>query len=198
MTKPTLVISTGNAHKIGELHELLEGIPFEMRSLKDYPFVISAEETGDTFKANAILKAVSVAQQTGELSFADDSGLVVDAIDGRPGIYSSRYAENDTARIQRILTELKDIPTDKRTARFVCSIAIASASGQLWTVEGSCEGLIDFSPRGDNGFGYDPIFLFPQLGKTFAELSAQEKNQHSHRSHAVRAILPILLEIATI
>jgi XTP/dITP diphosphohydrolase len=198
MTKPTLVISTGNTHKIGELHELLNGIPFEMRSLKDYPHVVPAEETGDTFKANAILKAVSVAEQTGELSFADDSGLVVDALDGRPGIFSSRYAADDTARIQRILTELTNVPTEKRTARFVCSIAVANANGQLWTVEGACEGLIDYSPRGDNGFGYDPIFLFPQLGKTFAELSAQEKNQYSHRSHAVRAILPILLEIATI
>ena len=193
--RPVLVLATNNAHKEDEWKSMLHGIPFEIKSLIAYPKVIPAEENGDTFLANAILKARAVAEQTGEYSLADDSGLAVDALNGRPGIYSSRYAPSDPERIVRILTELKDIPEPQRTARFVCAVAIVSPQGQLWTTEGVSEGVIIHQPRGTQGFGYDPIFLYPDAGKTFAEMNQDEKNKYSHRGFAAIKTVELLSSI---
>jgi XTP/dITP diphosphohydrolase len=187
-----LILATQNHHKVIELKSMLNGIPFEVGSLEEYPDYEAPEETGKDFKENALIKAKSAAEYTGHWAFADDSGLVVDALDGRPGIYSSRYAENDAARIQKVLTELNEIPDEKRQARFVCSIAIVSPKGESWVVEGKCEGIISHSPQGHYGFGYDPIFYFPGLKKSFAELLPEEKNRVSHRSDAVRKAIELL------
>jgi len=187
-----LILATQNHHKVIELKSMLNGIPFEIGSLEEYPDYEAPEETGTTFRENALIKAKSAAEFTGHWVFADDSGLVVDALDGRPGIYSSRYAENDAARIQRVLTELANVPDEKRQARFVCSIAIVSPQGESWVVEGKCEGIISYSPKGHFGFGYDPVFYFPELKKSFAELLPEEKNQVSHRSNAVRKAIELL------
>ncbi len=187
-----LIIATQNHHKVMELKSMLLGIPFELGSLEAYPDYIAPEETGADFKENALIKAQSAATYTGTWAFADDSGLVVDALEGRPGIYSSRYAPDDASRIQRVLDELKSVSDDKRQARFICAIAIVSSQGKSWIVEGKCEGIISHTPQGKYGFGYDPIFFFPELGKSFAELLPEEKNLISHRSNAVRKALELL------
>lgn len=179
-----LVIATRNAGKWREVAALLEGLPLEVVSLQDYPACPEADEPCDTFAGNAAHKAKLAAAYTGCLALADDSGLVVDALAGRPGVQSARYGPDDAGRIARLLEELAEVPEAQRTARFVCVIALADPGGQVACWEGSCEGVIAYAPRGEQGFGYDPVFIHE--GRSFAELSRDEKAAVSHRGQALR------------
>lgn len=183
-----LVAATRNRHKVEEFGALL-GAKSELgmlKSLLDYPSCPEVVEDGDTFEANAEKKALEVSNFTGCPAFADDSGLEVDALNGAPGIHSARYAgegASDADRIAKLLGELKDNPN--RKARFVCVISVAFNGEVLQSFTGTCEGTIIDTPRGENGFGYDPIFVPDGYTKTFAELSETEKNKISHRAQAV-------------
>jgi len=190
-----LVLATKNPGKLAELVDLFKGLDYEVQTLADYPEINEIEETGTTFIENATIKAIAVANLTSELSLADDSGLEVVALNNRPGIKSSRYAKSDKERNQKLLAELNNIPADKRQAQFVCAIAIATPDGKIEPIQETVEGFIAAEPRGENGFGFDPIFFFPPLGKTFAELSREEKAKYSHRGKALRKAKIILKEI---
>jgi XTP/dITP diphosphohydrolase len=184
-----LVVATGNPGKLLEMQEYLDTTSWDLQ-LK--PVELEIEETGTTFLANAALKASQVARATQQWAIADDSGLAVDALHGAPGIYSARYGNSDQERIERLLQELGDLP--QRTAQFICAIAIASEDGRIiLQTEGICHGEILTAPRGNNGFGYDPIFYVPELQQTFAEMNPETKRKISHRGRAFEQILPQLL-----
>lgn len=190
-----LLLATTNQHKIDEYRAIFSSMPFQLRSLRDFRIESDVEETGSTFAENAELKALTYAKLSGQLSLADDSGLEIDALNGTPGIYSARFAGRDTSyeeRFRLILAQLKDVPVEQRTARFVCAITIAEPSGYYRTVEGVIEGTIANAPRGENGFGYDPIFFVPELGKTTAELPPEQKNRISHRGRAAQLAAALL------
>ena len=159
------------------------------------PVDIDIVEDGKTFEENALIKAKAVMEVTGQLTLADDSGLEIDALNGEPGIYSSRYLGEDTSYVKKnsvILERLKDVPEEKRSARFVCAVAAAFPDGQTKVIRGTMEGIIGYEIKGENGFGYDPIFYLPQYGKYSAELSSDEKNAISHRGEALRRIREVL------
>jgi XTP/dITP diphosphohydrolase len=186
-----VVLATRNPGKIRELTRLLEGAPVELRSLRDYADMPEPEETGETFADNAIIKAVAVSVGTGEWALADDSGLEVDALDGRPGVYSARFPHEgvtDEERNRALLELLADVPDDRRAARFRCVAALADGDRVLGTWEGVCEGTILREPRGDHGFGFDPVFYVPEFGCAMAELPTEVKNRISHRAQAFRAV----------
>lgn len=190
----TLLIATSNPGKVIEINDLLADLPCRVIGLHDLPQTLpTVAETGTTFSENALIKAEHYYQLTGLLTLADDSGLVVDALDGRPGVYSARYGGaglSSHAQINLLLAELRGVPAAQRTARFVCCIALVGelADEQLrQTFERSCEGVIANAPRGAQGFGYDPIFIDAELKRTFAELSRDEKAARSHRGQALRA-----------
>ena len=188
--KENLLLATNNAGKIEEFHYLFRALPFELVTPARINLKMEVEESGRTYAENAALKAGTLAAASGLLTLADDSGLEVDALKGEPGIRSSRYAgdqASDADRVAFLLNKLRDIPWEKRTARFRCVIAIARPGGVPVFCAGACEGLITFAPRGTTGFGYDPIFYFPVLAKTMAELPADVKNSVSHRAQAARA-----------
>jgi XTP/dITP diphosphohydrolase len=192
----TLLLATSNQHKLEELRAILSDLPFKLLSLKDLQLDMLVEETGATFAENAELKAHAYAQASGMLTLADDSGLEIDALGGAPGVRSARYLGRETTyeeRFRKILEQLNGLPMDQRTARFRCAIALADPSGSARIVEGVIEGVIAEVPRGKNGFGYDPIFFVPELGKTLAELAPEQKNRISHRGRAAQAAR-ILLE----
>lgn len=181
-----LVVATGNPGKLKEMQVYLQDLGWELQ-LK--PEELEIEETGETFIANACLKASEVAKATGEWSIADDSGLMVDALNGQPGIYSARYGKTDADRISRLLKELGS--EQNREAQFVCAIAIARPDGTIaLQVEGICRGEILHTPRGTGGFGYDPIFYVPAQQQTFAEMTPDIKRSHSHRGRAFQALIP--------
>jgi XTP/dITP diphosphohydrolase len=190
-----LLVATNNKGKVREYQALLKGIPYRMVMLSDCSITTEVDESGSTYKENAALKAAAFARESGLLTLADDSGLEVDALNGDPGIRSHRYAgdgANDVIRNSFILYKLDGVPEKKRTARFVCVIAIATPDGDVQFCEGERRGLITEAPRGAHGHGYDPIFYLPDLGKTMAELTLEEKNQVSHRARAAlkaRALL---------
>jgi XTP/dITP diphosphohydrolase len=187
-----LVVATGNPGKLNEIQEYLTGLPWELE-LK--PAEIDIDETGTTFIANARLKAQEVAKALGKWSIADDSGLVVAALDGAPGLYSARYGKTDEERINRLLRELGD--TKHRQAKFICAIAIANSQGKIvLETEGICPGEILYSCRGDNGFGYDPIFYVPSQQQTFAEMSPETKSRISHRGVAFSQLMPELRQLS--
>ena len=187
----TLVIASGNPGKIHEFENLLRALPIDVRP---QPEGLNVEETGSTFAANAQLKAKAVASLTGEWALADDSGLSVDALDGGPGVHSARYAASDPERIERLLKALNDC--SKREAHFCAALCIAAPDGQvLLEVEGRCEGRITTVPRGEQGFGYDPIFEVNDTGRTFAEMALAEKKRHGHRGRAFNALEPKLREL---
>ena len=186
-----LVVATGNPGKLKEMQEYLTSLPWEL-VLK--PADLDIEETGTTFIANARLKATQVARALGKWAIADDSGLMVDALDGAPGIYSARYGKNDEERINRLLRELSD--TDNRQAKFICAIAIASPDGNIaLETEGICPGKILTAPKGNGGFGYDPIFYVPTEKQTFAEMSPATKGKVSHRGVAFAQLMPDLKKL---
>ncbi|GLV59953.1 non-canonical purine NTP pyrophosphatase [Dictyobacter sp. S3.2.2.5] len=190
-----LLVATTNRHKLEEYRAIFANLPYELLSLNDVHIDFDVEETGTTFQENAELKALAYARASGTLSLADDSGLEIDALGGAPGVYSARFAGVDTPYEKRfpiLFDRLRGVPPEKRTARFKCVITIAEPSGYHQSVEGSIEGLITDPPRGSNGFGYDPIFLVPELGKTTAEIEPEHKNSISHRGRAAlkaRALL---------
>lgn len=186
---PNLLLATTNLHKLEEYRAIFADIPFRLLSLHDLQLNQDVEETGTSFEENAKLKAQAYAQTSGMLSLADDSGLEIDALGGAPGIFSARFAGRETSyeeRFRLLLEQLQGLPMKQRTARFRCVIAIAEPSGYTRTVEGVLAGAIAFSPCGDHGFGYDPIFLVPELGKTTAELTQEDKNRISHRGRAAQ------------
>ena len=188
-----IIIATGNAGKVREFKRMLEPLGYEVFSQKEKGIILDVEETGTTFSENALLKAQAVWEIAGVPVIADDSGLCVDALEGRPGIYSARYAgENasDEERVEKLLGELKEAAD--RSGRFVCAIAYIDAEGMSHIFEESCEGVIAAAPRGKDGFGYDPVFLVGD--KTFAEMSAEEKDAVSHRGKANRRLEAYLRE----
>ena len=182
-----IVAATGNQHKLAEYAQLLAGQSIELKSLNDYPNYTEPEENGTSFKENASIKALAACKYCDVPAFADDSGLEVEALDGRPGIHSSRYAATDSERIAKLLKELEG--KENRRARFVCVIAIAANGEVIETFEGEVKGTILTAPRGENGFGYDPIFQPDGFDKSFAELTQDEKNEISHRADAYRKAL---------
>ncbi len=191
-----LLVATRNAGKLKEIEAIL-GNDVTLKSLADYPEAHEVVEDGDTFEANAIKKAVETANATGQITLADDSGLEVDALDGAPGVYSARFAgldATDADNIKKLLSLMAGVPEEKRCARFRCVIAVVTPDGEARTATGVWEGRIVGEPRGDNGFGYDPLFFSPENGCTSAELSPETKNLTSHRARALRAAKAIILE----
>ncbi len=190
-----ILIATRNRGKMAELASLLASAPFQLLSLDDAGVEDEAPETGATFKENARIKAEEYARLSGMLTLADDSGLEVDALGGEPGVMSARYAGDDASdadRIAFLLGKLEGAPDEALSARFRCVIAVARPGESAELRGGTCEGRIARSPRGAGGFGYDPIFLLPALGRTMAELSPEEKNQLSHRGIAARRTAELL------
>lgn len=196
-----VVIATYNQGKLREIEAILTPFFLKLFSLKDFPQIPKVVEDGATFAENAKIKARTIARLTGRVTIADDSGLAVDALGGRPGVFSSRYGgENatDQERCEKLLSEMAKVPDGRRQAAFKCAIAIASPEGKSRVVEGECRGMVAFEPRGEHGFGYDPIFFVPELGKTMAELEPELKNRISHRARAlkkVKLILPKFLNL---
>jgi XTP/dITP diphosphohydrolase len=189
-----LLLATTNPGKLREIRDLLRGVPYDIRSLDGIAGVPAPEETGETFEANAVLKARYYAQATGLLAVADDSGLEIDALDKRPGVLSARYpGATYEERFRNIWTELAASGRTDRTARFVCAVALASPAGGLFETRGTVEGRIVDEARGAEGFGYDPIFFSPELGKTLGDASLAEKQTVSHRARAFGALRAHLL-----
>ncbi|MFZ0075869.1 MAG: XTP/dITP diphosphatase [Exiguobacterium undae] len=186
-----IIVATRNAGKVNEFKEMLGRLGYDVESLLDYETAPETDETGSTFEENAELKSREAAAYFGHAVLADDSGLEVDALDGAPGVYSARFAgedKSDEANNTLLLEKLADVPTEKRTARFVCALSLAKPSGETLTVRGTMEGTIGFERKGTNGFGYDPLFIIPSLNQTAAELTKSEKASISHRGQALRKL----------
>lgn len=191
----TLVIATHNPGKVREFRRLLSGLAAELKSLDEAGVAIVVEETGTSYERNASLKARGYAQAAGLITLADDSGIEVDALDGAPGVQSAVFTgpgQSDRQRLDRLLALIEHVPEPRRTARYRAILAVASPDGECRTFEGVCEGRITLRPSGRGGFGYDPVFLLPELGRTMAELTGDEKDRISHRGRAARAALPYL------
>ncbi|MEH7375630.1 MULTISPECIES: XTP/dITP diphosphatase [Bacillaceae] len=190
-----VIIATKNPGKAREFEHIFASRGIEVRTLLDFPEIPDVDETGSTFEENAILKAEAVSQALGKMVIGDDSGLMVDALEGRPGIYSARYAgeqKNDQNNTDKVMSELKGLPQEKRSARFYCALAVAVPGQETITVSGTCEGRILEEQRGTNGFGYDPVFYVPEKGLAMAELSSDEKNKISHRANALKKLDVVL------
>lgn len=194
-----VIIATRNPGKLREIQAILSPFSLKILSLKDFPGIPEVLEDGATFAENAGKKAKTIAYLTGRLTIADDSGLAVEALKGRPGVFSSRYGgekATDEEKCKKILEEMAEIPQGQREAAFLCAIAVALPDGKMQVVQGECRGSIAFTPRGKHGFGYDPIFFIPEFAKTMAELEPEVKNRISHRARALeqlRLILPKFL-----
>ena len=189
MTK--LIFATGNENKMKEIRQIMSDMDVEIISMKQAGISADIVEDGTTFEENAIIKAKAIAQLTKEIVLADDSGLEIDYINKEPGIYSARYMGEDTSyriKNQNLIDRLKDAKDEERSARFVCAIAAAFPDGEVLTTIGTIEGRIAYEEKGENGFGYDPIFYVPEFGCTTAELSEEDKNKVSHRGNALRAM----------
>ena len=203
MPAPTLVMATRNAGKIRELRDLLAGLGIELLSLADFPDLPEIPEDGATFAANAGTKAKEVARLTHLPALADDSGLEVAALKGRPGGFSARYAQDRTGALVpsdadnwgKLLSEMAGVPWDERQARFVCEIALAFPDARVFTARGECPGFIALEAKGEHGFGYDPVFWVPEFGRTMAELEPEVKNRLSHRAKALTALREILVSL---
>jgi len=193
-----LLVATSNHGKLRELKQLLAPLDLDVVGLDQLDNPPDVEENGETFKDNAIKKALTLARFSGHLTLADDSGLCVDVLDGAPGVFSARYAGeqgNDEANNVKLVKELQHIPINQRKAHFHCCIALAWPDGRCSTVEGKVDGLIVDQQRGTHGFGYDPLFLVPEYGKTMAELPAEIKNRISHRGRALQQLVPLIDQI---
>lgn len=196
----TVLIATQNEKKKKEIADILKDVPgILLRGVADFPFLPGIEEDGKTFQENAVKKATILAKACNTWAIADDSGLEIDILNGRPGVFSCRYAgpnATDEKNIEKVLSELRGVPKERRTARFLCSIALASPHKVFFVVEGCHKGFITEEPRGGNGFGYDPIFYVPDYNKTFAELNPSIKNRISHRAEALKQfkerIIPLI------
>lgn len=195
-----LLIATGNQGKLKEIRALLQGSVVEIIGLDQFPEAPEVIEDGDTFQENARKKALEMAQFSGLLTLADDSGLMVDALNGEPGVFSARYAgekSDDKANNAKLLQQLEAIVDEKRQAAFHCAMALAWPDGRCETYDGQVSGLIMRGERGSGGFGYDPLFMVPEYAKTMAELPAAIKNRISHRGMALRKVIPLLQHLAT-
>ncbi|MBS6734972.1 MAG: XTP/dITP diphosphatase [Clostridiales bacterium] len=184
-----ILFATGNQGKMKEVREILADLGVEVISMREAGVSAEIVEDGETFEENAVIKAITIMELTGEVTLADDSGLEIDALGGEPGVYSARYMGEDTSyhiKNNDLIRRLSQVPRQQRTARFVCSIAAAFPDGEIITTDGVIEGLIGYEEAGENGFGYDPIFVVPQLGCTTAQLSDEQKNEISHRGKALR------------
>lgn len=195
MPRQRLLIATNNAHKVKEFRRLLDGLPIDLVTPHDIGLTLDVEETGETFEENARLKAHAFAEASGLPALADDSGIEVDALDGRPGVRSARYGGpslDDPGRTQLLLAEMRDVPEGKRTCRYRVVLVLADPDGGEQFAEGRCEGVVAYGTAGTNGFGYDPVFFVPAYGKTIAQLDPAEKDSISHRGKAARAMARIL------
>ncbi|AWE08245.1 non-canonical purine NTP pyrophosphatase [Lysinibacillus sp. 2017] len=192
-----VVIATKNKGKAKDFEALFNPFGYEVVTMFEVAPDLEIEETGTTFEENAILKAETLANLLGKIVIADDSGLMVDALNGEPGVYSARYAgdHDDEANMVKLLANMKDVPEEARTARFCCALAIAGPNMETKTVFGTCEGVIAHEKKGTNGFGYDPVFYVPALEKHMAELSADDKGAISHRGNAIRKLALQLAEL---
>lgn len=194
--RPKLLLATRNEHKKIEIKEILKELELDIMNLEDIPAMPEVDEDGETFAANALKKARTIAELSGYVTMADDSGLVVDALQGKPGVYSARFAgekATDEENNRKLLKLMEHIPETQRTAHFECVIALVEPRGLEQTVSGQCPGRIAFAPRGPGGFGYDPLFIPDGYQFSFAELSSEEKNRISHRGQALakaRLIMP--------
>lgn len=190
-----MIFATGNENKMKEIREILGDLPLEILSMKQAGISADIEEDGTSFEENALIKAREVCRLAGEMVLADDSGLEIDYLNGEPGIYSARYMGEDTSyriKNQNLIHRLEGVPDEQRTARFVCAIAAVFPNGKELVVRGTVEGMIGYEERGENGFGYDPIFYLPDRGVSTAELPSEEKNSLSHRGNALRKMKELL------
>lgn len=195
-----IVFATTNEGKVKEIKEILEGFPVEVVSMKEMNITTDIEENGTTFEENSLIKAREISKLTGLPALADDSGLEVDYLNGEPGIYSARYLGRDTDynyKNNYIIDQLKESEDKERSARFICVISLVLPDGREFVKKGVMEGRIGYEIKGENGFGYDPIFYLPEYGKTSAELSSDEKNKISHRGKALRAMKEVIAELDT-
>lgn len=195
MKKRELVLATRNEEKLKEFKRILADFDFLLLSLNDFPNFPEIEEDGRTFEENALKKAETTAKLTRRIAIADDSGLMVDYLEGEPGVKSARYAgpqASDKDNYWKLLNKLRNVPDPLRTATFCCTIALVTPEGRKEVVHGECRGVITHEPRGNYGFGYDPVFYYPEYGKTFAELKPEEKDKVSHRRKAIEKLLLIL------
>ena len=192
-----IIFATGNAGKMREIREIMADMPVEVVSMKEAGILADIEENGTTFVENAKIKATEIAKQTKDIVLADDSGLEIDYLNKEPGVYSARYLGEDTpyeVKNQAILDRLSGVPKEKRTARFVCAIAAALPDGKVLTTQATIEGYIGEKPAGENGFGYDPIFMVEEYQCSTAELSEEQKNEISHRGKALRKMKALLAD----
>ena len=190
-----IIFATGNAGKMKEVREILKDLNVEVLSMKEAGIQADVEENGKTFQENAVIKAREIMKISGEVVLADDSGLEIDYLNKEPGIYSARYMGEDTSYLIKngsLIERLQGVPDEKRTARFVCAIAAAFPDGSVETTEGTIEGRIGYEEKGENGFGYDPIFYVPEFGCTTAELTGEQKNQIRHRGKALEEMKEIM------
>ena len=183
-----VILASKNQHKLTELSAILSELGFEIALESEYGLDIDVEETGTTFEENSFLKADAVMKASGLPVLADDSGLMVDALDGAPGVYSARYGHkaSDKERTAYLLENMKEVPEERRGAKFVCVITCLFPDGRKIVARGECPGVIARAPHGENGFGYDPVFYLPELGMTYAELPSEQKNAISHRARALQ------------
>lgn len=193
-----IILASANAHKIEEIYAILKDFDYKILSLTDVGLGdLDIVEDGDTFEANSLIKAKTVYEKTGKPAIGDDSGLMVDYLNGEPGVYSARYSGEDKnyqANNEKLLANLEGVPTEQRTAKFVTVITLMFSPGDVLVARGEVHGLIGTELRGSNGFGYDPLFIVPSLGKTFAEMDAEEKNSMSHRANALIKLKSLLEE----
>ena len=190
-----VIFATGNENKMKEIREILGALPLEILSMKEAGVSADIVEDGKTFEENALIKARAICKLAGEMVLADDSGLEIDYLNKEPGIYSARYMGEDTSyhiKNKSLIDRLEGVPDEKRTARFVCAIAAVFPDGKELVVRGTVEGIIGYEEKGENGFGYDPIFYLPERGCTTAELTPEEKNSISHRGNALRLMKELL------
>ena len=190
-----ILIATNNLGKVREIKDILGGQQIKILTMKDFPHLPKIEEDGKTYQENAFKKARKTLEYTDKICLADDSGLEIDYLKGKPGIYSSRWGNSDEERINKVLKLLEKVPINKRNAKFVCVVVLVFPDGKIYMVKEECKGSITFNPKGEHGFGYDPIFLVPEYDKTFAELGDKIKNQISHRGKAMRRMIDIINEL---
>jgi len=190
-----ILIATNNLGKVKEIKDILDSPEIKILTMKDFPPLPKIEEDGKTYQENAFKKARKISEYTGKICLADDSGLEIDYLKGKPGIYSSRWGNSDEERINKVLKLIENVPINKRNAKFVCVVVLVFPNGKIYMVKEECKGSITFNPKGEHGFGYDPIFLVPEYNKTFAELGDKIKNQISHRGKAMRRMINIINEL---
>ena len=193
-----IIFATGNEGKMREIRMIMSDLGLEILSMKEAGLYADVDENGTTFEENAVIKAKGIAALCNDIVLADDSGLEIDALNKEPGVYSARYMGEDTSytiKNMNLVERLNGVPDEQRTARFVCAIAASLPDGRVLETKAAMEGRIGYEERGENGFGYDPIFVLPEFGKTTAELSAEEKNKLSHRGKALRLMKEKLMEV---